>query len=44
MIVCVSNSNADPMLISKKWINSLLDVLDAPSAMLAAIDTADLLI
>ena len=36
----VSTSNADPRAISKKCAKSSSEVLDAPSAILEAIETA----
>ena len=35
---CVSNSNAEPNAISKKWINSISDFREAPSAILDDIE------
>lgn len=44
MITCVSNSNEEPILISKNLAKSLSELRDEPSAILEDIDTAALLI
>ena len=44
MIICVSSSADDPKAKYRNWINSFLDFLTAPSAILEGIETAALLI
>jgi hypothetical protein len=41
MINCVSSSNAEPSAISKNRAKSFSEFLDAPSAILEGIETAD---
>lgn len=42
IISWVSNSNAEPKLIDKKWTKSLSDFLAEPSAMFEGMETAAL--
>ena len=44
MINCVSSSAKEPIAMDRNCENSLGDFLEAPSAMLEGMETADLLI